>query len=79
MAHHDKIIANKLDCPLCGELNMETYVKTRWEKSGNLISLNHICHHCGGRVKIVENINGFLVLHKYIPRKEKVKRVKNDD
>ena len=79
MAHHDKIIANKLDCLLCGELNMETYVKARWEKSGNLISLNHICHHCGGRVKIVENINGFLVLHKYIPRKEKVKRVKNDD
>jgi C4-type Zn-finger protein len=79
MAHHDKIIANKLDCPLCGGLNMETYVKARWEKSGNLISLNHICHHCGGRVKIVENINGFLVLHKYIPRKDKVKRVKNDD
>lgn len=79
MAHHDKILANKLDCPLCGELNMETYVKARWEKSGNLISLNHICHHCGGRVKIVENINGFLVLHKYIPRKDKVKRVKNDD
>lgn len=75
MAHHDKILADKLDCPICGVLNMETYVKKRWEKSGNLISLNHICHHCGGRVKIVENINGFLVLRKYIMKKVKLKRL----
>ncbi len=74
MAHHNKILADKLDCPLCGGLNMETYVRKRWEKSGNLISLNHICHHCGGRIAIRENINGFLVLRKYVMKKDRVKR-----
>jgi hypothetical protein len=76
MARHNKILSNKLNCPICDELNMETYIKARWEKSGNLMSLNHICHHCGGRVQIVENVNGFLVLRKYVMRKDQVKREK---
>lgn len=75
MAHHDKIIADNLNCPFCDKPNMETYVKARWEKSGNLMSLNHICHHCGERIRITENVNGFLVLRKYVMKKDKVKRV----
>jgi hypothetical protein len=55
---------------------METYIKARWEKSGNYISLNHICHHCGGRIRITENVNGFLILRKYVMRKDKIKREK---
>lgn len=76
MARHNKIYSNQLVCPICLEENMETYIKARWEKSGNQMSLNHICHHCGGRVRITENINGFLVLRKYIMRNERVKREK---
>lgn len=79
MAHHDKILADKLDCPICGGLNMETYVKKRWEKSGNQNTLNHICHNCGGKIVITENVNGFLVLRKYVMKKDKGKRSKNDD
>lgn len=79
MARHNKILSHKLNCPICDGLNMETYIKARWDKSGNYISLNHICHHCGGRIRITENVNGFLVLRKYILKKDKVKRVKNDD
>ena len=76
MARHNKILSDKLNCPICDGLNMETYIKARWVKSGNLMSLNHICHHCGGKVQIVENINGFLILRKYVMRKDQVKREK---
>ena len=76
MARHNKILSDKLNCPICDGLNIETYIKARWEKSGNLMSLNHICHHCGGRVQIRENVNGFLVLCKYVMRKDQVKREK---
>lgn len=76
MAHHNKILEDKLECPICKGLSMKSYVKNRWEKSGNLMSLNDICPDCGGRVKIIENVNGFLVLRKYIMKKDQVKLIR---
>lgn len=73
MAHHDKIMEHKMDCPECNHpWNWYIFKNLLDKKSQEQI--NWVCY-CNTTVVIRENINGFLVMRKYIKRKDKVKRI----
>lgn len=73
MARHDKILEHKMNCTECNYL-------WKWEIFKNLLDkknqeqINWVCY-CNTTVVIRENINGFLVMRKYIMKKDKVKRI----
>ena len=73
MARHDKILEHKMDCPECGK-TWNRYVFQNLLHKKEQEQINFVCD-CETRVTIRENINGFLVIRKYIMKKDKVKRI----
>ncbi len=74
MARHNKILEHKTDCPHCGhKWNYKLLQILMHEQQKE--SINMKCY-CENRNIIRENINGFLVMRKYIMKKHQVKRVK---
>lgn len=73
MARHNKILEHKMNCPQCGILWKAEYFELLLFNLGQE-QINLVCN-CKTRLTIKENINGFLVMRKYIMKKDKVKRI----
>jgi hypothetical protein len=70
----NKIISHQTDCPECGNhWNPEQLQSIIYDKGQEAINLK--CG-CGQRSTIRENINGWLVMRRYIKKKDQVKREK---
>lgn len=66
MAHHDKILEHRTDCPHCGHKWSSDFLLDQLDKQGKE-SLNMKCF-CGNRNVVKENVNGWIVLYKYKTR-----------
>jgi hypothetical protein len=73
MAHHDKILEHRTDCPHCGHKWSSDFLLDQLDKQ-NKGSLNMKCF-CGNRNVIRENVNGWVVLYKYKTRIRKPKEL----
>jgi hypothetical protein len=72
MARHNKILQDQSTCIECErEYRPELLREVLYDS--NRDSLNMLCH-CGKRYRLFENINGFLIMRKYIKKKDQVKR-----
>lgn len=72
MARHNKILIDQSTCIECGSIYRPELLREVLYDS-NKDSLNMQCH-CGKRYRLFENINGFLVMRKYIKKKDQIKR-----
>jgi hypothetical protein len=73
VARHDKILQNKTTCPECDyKWNSDSFTSILFRK--NQEQMNFVCY-CKTRLIVKININGFLVMRRYIMKKEKVKRI----
>jgi hypothetical protein len=70
----NRITDHKTDCPECGNhWNPIQLQDIMYEQGQEAINLK--CG-CGQRSTIRENINGWLVMRRYIKKKDQVKRAK---
>lgn len=75
MAKHNRILEDQLNCPYCLIKHEEKPIRDRmW--ANDKTSMHLMCD-CGQRIKVIENINGFIVMRKYIKKKDQVKRINN--
>lgn len=73
MAHHNKILEHRTSCPECDyKWHSDLFQSMLFKK--NQEQINWVCY-CNTRLTVKENVNGFLVMRKYIKRKDKVKRI----
>lgn len=73
MAHHDKILEHRTDCPHCGHKWSSDFLLDQLDKQ-NKESLNMKCF-CGNRNVVKENVNGWIVIYKYKTRVRKPKLI----
>jgi len=71
----NKITSHLTDCLECGKHFEVKLLQSIMEKQGKFeIPLKCFC---GARHRLVENVNGWLVLRKYVKKKDRVKRINN--
>lgn len=73
----NRITSHQTDCLDCGK-NWDPELLKDILDMQEKESLNMVCF-CGTRHKLIENVNGWLVMRRYIKKKDQVKRIKNEE